>query len=65
MTSEIEPIADAPHVAAARLGICKAELYKQIAAGRIQARKVGRRTIISREQQSLWLAALPLKAVAA
>lgn len=57
----IEPLADTVLVAAARLGICRAQLYKEMAAGRLTARKAGRRTLIERAEQARWLAALPLK----
>ncbi|MBV1687439.1 helix-turn-helix domain-containing protein [Novosphingobium sp. G106] len=62
MDTSIEPLADTVEVAATRLSICRAELYKQIAAGRLVARKVGRRTLIERTEQARWLSALPLKA---
>lgn len=57
----IQPLADAVESAAMRLGICRAQLYKEIAAGRISARKLGRRTLIERSEQQRWLSALPLK----
>lgn len=62
MTGAFEPLADPVIVAAARLGICRAQLYKEMAAGRIAARKAGRRTLIERVEQARWLSALPLKA---
>ena len=65
MQQEIEPLADTVLVAATRLGICRAQLYKEMAAGRLSARKAGRRTLIERTEQSRWLAALPLKAASA
>lgn len=61
----VEPIADDPSTAAKRLGVCRSQLYIELAAGRLVARKVGRRTLIERTEQSRWLAALPIKAVAA
>ena len=61
MQSDIEPLADTVIVAAARLGICRAQLYKEMAAGRIVARKAGRRTLIERAEQKRWLADLPIK----
>jgi excisionase family DNA binding protein len=54
-----EPIADPVSVAAHRLGIGRANLYKEIAAGRLRVRKLGRRTLIERSEQERWLAALP------
>ena len=65
MTTNIEPLADTVAVAAARLNICVAEFYKQISAGRIKVRKLGRRTLVERTEQELWLTSLPLKGVAA
>jgi len=65
VTNSIEPLADAVADAAARLGICRAKLYMEIAAGRLIARKVGRRTIIERTAQEAWLAALPVMGGAA
>lgn len=62
MQSVIEPLADPVLVAAARIGICRAQLYKEIGAGRITARKAGRRTLIERTEQARWLAELPFKA---
>ncbi|MFM5924583.1 MAG: helix-turn-helix domain-containing protein [Novosphingobium sp.] len=65
MQNQIEPLADTIKVAAARLGICRAQIYNEIAAGRIMARKAGRRTLIERTEQERWLTSLPLKASAA
>lgn len=62
MQAIIEPLADPVQVAATRLGICRAQLYKEMAAGRLSARKAGRRTLIERTEQARWMAALPLKA---
>jgi excisionase family DNA binding protein len=59
--SEVEPIADGPAAAAVRLGIGRAKLYLEIAAGRLAVRKAGRRTLIERTEQARWMAALPLK----
>ncbi len=61
MTNSIETLADTVVVAAARLGICRAQLYKEIGAGRLVARKAGRRTLIERTAQHAWLLALPVK----
>lgn len=65
MTFQTEPLADAIPVAAGRLNICKATLYSEIRAGRIVARKFGRRTLVERSEQSKWLASLPAMASAA
>jgi excisionase family DNA binding protein len=52
-------LADSPIVAARRMGIGRSQLYKELAAGTITARKVGRRTLIERTEQIRWLASLP------
>ena len=65
MTIHTEPLADAIPVAAERLNICKAQLYIEIRAGRIIARKLGRRTLVERSEQSKWLSSLPAMASAA
>lgn len=56
-----DPLADPIPVVARRLGICRAKIYLEIAAGRLAARKAGRRTLIERTEQARWLADLPLK----
>lgn len=64
MTITAEPLADAIPVAAERLSICRAQLYIEIRAGRIVARKLGRRTLVERSEQSKWLSSLPTMAAA-
>lgn len=59
MTDVHEPLADTVANAAARLGICRAQLYIEMAAGRIVGRKAGRRTLVERAEQARWLNALP------
>jgi len=44
---------------AAKNAISRAQTYLEIAAGRLIARKVGSRTIITREDASKWRRALP------
>ena len=61
MTGAIESLADTVIATAARLSVSRAELYKQISAGAIRVRKMGRRTLIERSEQERWLAALPYK----
>lgn len=41
-------------------GQCKSTFYNLVAAGDFPARKIGRRTIILREDFAAWLKALPL-----
>jgi excisionase family DNA binding protein len=54
-----EPLAYLPKPAAQYLGIGLTSLYAEIKAGRITARKYGRRTLIPAEDLKAWLAALP------
>ena len=44
---------------AAKYAISRAQAYKEIAAGRLTARKVGSRTIIRHEDAAKWCRALP------
>lgn len=41
------------------VGCGRTILYEEINAGRLRARKIGRRTIILREDREAWLSALP------
>jgi excisionase family DNA binding protein len=42
-----------------RYGVGRTSAYQEIAAGRLRAVKVGRRTLISHDAAEAWLAALP------
>jgi excisionase family DNA binding protein len=42
-----------------RYGIGRTNAYQEIAAGRLRAVKVGRRTLITRDAAETWLAELP------
>lgn len=44
---------------AAKNAISRAQAYKEIAAGRLTARKVGARTIVTHEDAAKWRRALP------
>lgn len=59
-----EPLALMPKPAAHYIGISTASLYNEIRAGRITARKFGRRTLINVDDLKAWLAALPEKEAA-
>ena len=59
MNYHSEPLADTVAVAAARMGISRSLFYVEARAGRVEIRKVGRRTIVARAEQERWLAALP------
>ena len=48
------------HEAAKAAGIGRSSLYEEIANGRLQARKLGRRTLILVEDLNRWLSTLPL-----
>ena len=41
------------------VGVGRSFLYNEIAAGRLVAKKAGRRTIVSRDDLSDWLSRLP------
>jgi hypothetical protein len=60
------PYADLPHDGADSVerfaeknAISRAQAYKEIAAGRLTARKVAARTIITREDAARWRRSLP------
>jgi excisionase family DNA binding protein len=42
-----------------RYNVGRTKVYKEIAAGRLHAVKVGRRTLIRKDDAEAWLAALP------
>jgi excisionase family DNA binding protein len=56
-----------PHVAGAlaisefcdRYGVCRETCYREIRAGRLRARKVGRRTVLLLPDVDAWAASLP------
>ncbi len=41
------------------VGCSRAKLYREVRAGRLRARKLGRRTIVLSEDLERWLRALP------
>ena len=45
--------------AARLMSVGRNKVYDEIAAGRLDARKVGRRTVITRDAIKVWLQALP------
>jgi excisionase family DNA binding protein len=49
--------------AAKAAGVGRTLLFEEIRRGRITARKVGRRTIITADDLDAWLKSLPIKAV--
>jgi hypothetical protein len=51
--------ADSVERFAAKNGISRSQAYKEITAGRLTARKVGSRTIVTREDAAKWRRALP------
>jgi len=40
-------------------GISRSQVYREIGAGRLQASKVGKRTIVTAENAAAWRTALP------
>lgn len=54
-----DPIAHSPKEAKRILGCGLTFLYSEIAAGRIEARKAGRKTLIPADSLRAYLAALP------
>jgi len=46
----------------ARYGIGRSSVYEEIQAGRLQAKKARRRTLITAEAAQAWLDSLPSKA---
>jgi len=58
-SNEISPRAFSISDFCRRYGIGRTNAYHEIAAGRLRAVKVGRRTLISHDAAEAWLAALP------
>jgi hypothetical protein len=40
--------------------ICRDTFYKEVRRGRLRARKIGRKTIVTPEDEAAWKASLPL-----
>ncbi len=59
MASEDFGCADSPAQACARLGISIPTFYRLVRSGQLEAVKVGRRTLCTRQAQAAWLASLP------
>lgn len=53
------PLARSVQEAAYEVGISRSMLYREISAGRLRSRKVGRRTIVLDADLTEWLEALP------
>ena len=54
-------IALSPVQAAARVGVGRTFIFKEIRAGRLVARKAGRRTLILANDVDRWIEALPTR----
>ena len=65
MQQQNEPIADPVPIACSRLGISRTTLYLEIASGNLRAAKARGRTLVTRAEQSRWLAGLPSVSAAA
>jgi excisionase family DNA binding protein len=59
MNRTTEPLAMSPGEAARLTGVGRTTIYAALATGALCARKVGRRTLITREDLSRWLSNLP------
>jgi excisionase family DNA binding protein len=53
------PLGLSPHEAARLAGCGRTTLYTAIASGALKARKLGRRTLIHRDDLTAWLESLP------
>jgi excisionase family DNA binding protein len=53
------PLGLSPHEAARLAGCGRTTLYSAISAGELKARKLGRRTLIHRDDLTAWLESLP------
>jgi len=51
--------------ASKKAGLGRSKLFEEINAGRLKARKAGRRTLILRDDLAAWLASLPQRGEAA
>jgi excisionase family DNA binding protein len=56
---------DSPVGVAKRHGVGIATIYREIAKGALRARKLGRRTLITRDDEAAWLANMPVRGAAA
>jgi len=44
---------------AAKFSICRVSVYRELNEGRLQAKRIGRRTVIARDEADRWFASLP------
>jgi excisionase family DNA binding protein len=56
----VEPAAYSPDRCAEAYDVGRTLIYQEIASGRLRARKLGRRTIITRADADAWIKSLPL-----
>lgn len=64
MSQKIPPLAVSIVDAAAMMGVSRATFYRELSAGRISARKSGKRTLVLVEEIQRWLDNLPTSNVA-
>ncbi|WP_035716634.1 helix-turn-helix domain-containing protein [Azorhizobium doebereinerae] len=63
-TSVTDPAAFDVLNAARIMGVGRSTVFEEIKTGRLEARKVGRKTLITRSAIENWLRSLPVRAVA-
>jgi hypothetical protein len=59
MSATLEIIDRSPRGVAARNGISIPTVFRELAAGRLKAKKIGRRTVITEQDEKAWIDALP------
>lgn len=62
-TTVVEPAAFGILSAARIMGVSRSTVFAEIADGRLEARKVGRKTLITRDAIANWLSNLPVRSV--
>ncbi|GGF82120.1 hypothetical protein GCM10007301_47790 [Azorhizobium oxalatiphilum] len=63
-TNTLDPAAFDVLNAARIMGVGRSTVFEEIKTGRLEARKIGRKTLITRSAIENWLSNLPVRAVA-